>query len=156
MRDYRRFILAHLQFLTGLCDLSMQSVNDSVSQFLTSLLITTQLQSPIVFHAQIDSLVTKSKSDAPLVFARFLSLLRATNHGNSLISTYQTNFQYYFTEWSPMNSLRDRKYIYYCSKMRSSKIFVKKRDTDTKILGEKNLFYFMVVSRTVNHDKNYR
>ena len=98
VRDYRRFLSAHLQFLTGLCNLSMQSVNDSIRQFLSSLFITTQLQSPTDFHIHIDSLVEQSKSNAPATFVRLLFLLRATNHGNAIVSTYGTNFEYYFPQ----------------------------------------------------------
>ncbi|CAF1526195.1 unnamed protein product, partial [Adineta steineri] len=44
-RDYRRFLSAHLQFLTRLCQLSMDLVNDAVNQLNSSLLVTTQLLS---------------------------------------------------------------------------------------------------------------
>ncbi|CAF0976794.1 unnamed protein product [Adineta steineri] len=98
-RDYRLFLSAHLQCLTGLCNLSMQSVNDSIGQLLSSLYITTQLQSPTAFQTHIDSVVQQSKSTAPAAFARLLSILRATNHGNAIISSYETNFKYYFPPW---------------------------------------------------------
>ncbi|CAF0975007.1 unnamed protein product [Adineta steineri] len=98
-RDYRRFLSAHLRYLTGLCTLSMQSVNDSIGQLLSSLYITTQLQSPTAFQTHIDSVVQQSKSTAPAAFARLLSILRATNHGNAIISSYETNFKYYFPRW---------------------------------------------------------
>ncbi|CAF1152019.1 unnamed protein product [Adineta steineri] len=98
-RDYRRFLSAHLQCLTGLCNLSIQSVNNSIGQLLSSLYITTQLQSPIAFQTHIDSMVQQSKSAAPAAFARLLSILRATNHGNAIISSYGTNFKYYFPRW---------------------------------------------------------
>ncbi|CAF3744360.1 unnamed protein product [Adineta steineri] len=98
-RDYRRFLSAHLQCLTGLCSLSMQSVNDSIGQLLSSLYITTQLQSLTTFQTHIDSMVQQSKSTAPATFARLLSILRAANHGNAIISSYGTNFKYYFPHW---------------------------------------------------------
>ncbi|CAF1468291.1 unnamed protein product [Adineta ricciae] len=110
VRDYRRFLSAHLQFLIGLCDLSMKSVTDSISQFLSSLFITTELQSPTIFQAQIHSLINKSISNAPVTFARLLALLRTTNHGNAFITTYGTNFQYYLREWikiSPNSNTKD-------------------------------------------------
>ncbi|CAF3922686.1 unnamed protein product [Adineta steineri] len=59
-RDYRLFLSAHLQCLTGLCNLSMQSVNDSIGQLLSSLYITTQLQSPTAFQTHIDSVVQQN------------------------------------------------------------------------------------------------
>ena len=105
IKDYRRFLTAHLQMLTGLCDLSMQSVNASIRQFLSSLLITTQLQSPIAFHTLVDSSIEQSKFDAPTTFTRLISLLRMINHGNAIASTYGTNFEYYFPEWFPFDTL---------------------------------------------------
>jgi hypothetical protein len=120
VRDYRRFISAHLQFLTGLCNLSIQSVNDSIRQFLSSLFITTQLQSPTDFHIHIDSLVEQSKSNAPATFTRLLFLLRGTNHGNAIVSTYGTNFEYYFSGWYPFLTLFGK---YVCwSKVKSQEI----------------------------------
>ncbi|CAF1074476.1 unnamed protein product [Adineta steineri] len=77
----------------------MQSVNDSIGQLLSSLYITTQLQSPTAFQTHIDSIVQQSKSTAPAAFARLLLILRATNHGNAIISSYETNFKYYFPHW---------------------------------------------------------
>ena len=99
MRDYRRFLSAHLQFLTGLCTLAMKSVNASIDQFLSSLLITTELQPPIELDTSIRGLVQQSKSDAPATFARLISSMSAINHGNAIISTYGTNFRYYFPRW---------------------------------------------------------
>jgi hypothetical protein len=124
VKDYRRFLPAHLQFLTGLCDLSMKSVNDSIYQLLSSLFVTTQLQSSAAFHTHIDSLVKTSRSNAPVTFVRLLFLLRATNHGNMIMSTYGTNFDYYFPYWyflinyfckyiSSEKALPDNFYLYF-------------------------------------------
>ncbi|UJR06647.1 hypothetical protein I4U23_010933 [Adineta vaga] len=42
-RDYRRFLSAHLQYLQGLCRLSIQAANNSINEFLTSLLVTSEI-----------------------------------------------------------------------------------------------------------------
>ncbi|CAF1085874.1 unnamed protein product [Adineta steineri] len=94
MQDYRRFITPHLQFLSGLCDLSIQSVNDSINQFLSSTLVTVELLSETRFRTQIDLLIEQSKSDAPITFTRLLSLIRTINHGNAIVSSYGTNFEF--------------------------------------------------------------
>ncbi|CAF1271698.1 unnamed protein product [Adineta ricciae] len=94
--DYRRFLVAHLQFLTRLCSVSKQSVDDSIRQLLTSPFINTQLQSTTALQTHIDSLVGKTKTSASADFARLLFLLRNTNHGNAIISSYESNFKYYF------------------------------------------------------------
>ena len=93
-RDYRRFLSAHLQFLRGLCRLSMQSVNSSTQQFLSSLFVTAQLLSAEDFYIRFSSLINQSKSNAPITFNRLLSLTRIVNHGNAIISSYGTNFEY--------------------------------------------------------------
>lgn len=94
VRDYRRFLFAHLQLLSGLCTLSMRAVNDSIGQLLSSLFVTTQLRPQIAFHEQIGSIIEQTKSDAPSKFIQLLSLLRTTNHGNAIMTAYGTNFEY--------------------------------------------------------------
>ncbi len=93
-KDYRRFLSAHFQFLIGLCQLSKESVNNSINQFLTSLFVTTELLSEKNFISRIDSLIDQSESNAPRTFVRLLSLIQNLNHGNRIISTYGTNFEY--------------------------------------------------------------
>ncbi|CAF4068867.1 unnamed protein product [Adineta steineri] len=93
-RDYRLFLSTHLQFLNGLCQLSMQTVNQSIQQSLSSLMITKQLLSEENFNLHINSMINEAKSNAPSTFIRLLSLLRATNHGNTIVSAYGTNYQY--------------------------------------------------------------
>lgn len=83
-----------MQLLTGLCQLSNQSVNYTAQQFLSTFLISKHLLSEKQFQDQTDSLLTMSKSNAPIALNRFLFLLRAVNHGNALVSTYGTNFEY--------------------------------------------------------------
>ena len=99
VRDYRRFLSAHLQFLNGLCALSIQSVNGSIHQFLSSLLITTELQPPTEFKEHIRIRLGQSKSVAPATIARLVTSISAINHGNTIISTYGTNFKCYFPHW---------------------------------------------------------
>ncbi|CAF1356585.1 unnamed protein product [Adineta steineri] len=93
-RDYRLFLSSHLQFLNGLCQLSMQTVNQSIQQSLSSLMITKQLLSEENFNLHINSMINEAKSNAPSTFIRLLSLLQATNHGNAIVSAYGTNYQY--------------------------------------------------------------
>jgi hypothetical protein len=97
--DYRRFLSAHLQFLTGLCQISIESVNNSVNQLLSSLFVTTEALPETVFNERIDSMIEQSKSIAPTAFAHLFFLTRSVNHGNAVISTYGTNFQYFSTTY---------------------------------------------------------
>ncbi|CAF0789948.1 unnamed protein product [Adineta steineri] len=99
-RDYRLFLFTHLQFLNGLCQLSMQTVNQSIQQSLSSLMITKELLSEENFNLHINSMINEAKSNAPSTFIRLLSLLRATNHGNAIVSAYGTNYQYKATVYN--------------------------------------------------------
>ncbi|CAF1449251.1 unnamed protein product, partial [Adineta steineri] len=99
-RDYRLFLSTHLQFLNGLCQLSMQTVNQSIQQSLSSLMITKQLLSEENFNLHINSMINEAKSNAPSTFIRLLSLLQATNHGNAIVSSYGTNYQYLASVYS--------------------------------------------------------
>ncbi|CAF3546539.1 unnamed protein product [Adineta steineri] len=93
-RDYRRFLSAHLQFLQGLCQLSMNATYNSVNQFRTSLLVSSELLSKTSFHQKLESLIEQSKSNAPATFRHLLFLIQTINHGNAFMSTYGTNFEY--------------------------------------------------------------
>ncbi|UJR12399.1 hypothetical protein I4U23_016576 [Adineta vaga] len=93
-KDYRRFLTAHLQFLTGLCELSNNTINISIQRFLSSLLITNELLSESDFREYVHMIIEHNKSDAPKTFARLLFLIRNINHGNAFISTYGTNYEY--------------------------------------------------------------
>ncbi len=93
-RDYRRFLSAHLQFLQGLCELSIESVNNSINQLLTSLFITAQLLSEKDFNDRIVLLIEQSKSKAPITITRLLYLILRINQANAVISEYGTNFEY--------------------------------------------------------------
>lgn len=93
-RDYRRFLSAHLQYLQGLCRLSIELVNNSVNQFLASLMITTQMLSETAFNQSLDLLIQQAQSTTPTKFSDFFFLLGSINHGNVYMSTYGTNFEY--------------------------------------------------------------
>ncbi|CAF1511481.1 unnamed protein product [Adineta ricciae] len=60
-RDYRRFLSAHLQYLQGLCRLSMESVNNTIHQLLTSLLVTVDLLSENSFQEHFTTLTEHIK-----------------------------------------------------------------------------------------------
>ncbi|CAF1637182.1 unnamed protein product, partial [Adineta ricciae] len=93
-RDYRRFLSSHLQLLSGLCSEAMQSVNSYITQFLESFFLTDQLVPASTLNTSIHTLVNSSQLNAPNSFVTRLSLLRAVNYGNAIISSYGTNFEY--------------------------------------------------------------
>ena len=99
-RDYRRFISAHLQYLQGLCRLSQQAANNSINEFLTSLLVTTELLSEASFQDRLNTLIEQSKYNAPILLSRFLFTVQSIFHGNAFLSTYGTNYLY-LTKYKP-------------------------------------------------------
>lgn len=103
IRDYRRFISAHLQFLKGLCELSNQSVEQSIGEVLSSLLITSQLLSQRTFEERIDQTINYMKANAPVTFNRILHLLRITNHVNNIVSDYGTNYLFFISDDASQN-----------------------------------------------------
>ncbi|UJR06613.1 hypothetical protein I4U23_010897 [Adineta vaga] len=102
-RDYRRFLSAHLQYLQGLCRLSIELVNNSVNQFLSSLMITTQILPETAFNRSLDLLIQQRQSTTPTKFSDFFFLTRSINHGNAYMSTYGTNFVY-ISRWYTLGS----------------------------------------------------
>ncbi|CAF1494463.1 unnamed protein product [Adineta steineri] len=94
--DYRRFLSSHLYYLQGLCQISKDSVDNAIDEFLTSLLVTVELLSKEDFHHRIEILIEQKKSNVPILFSRFLSMIQIFNHGNGFMTTYGTNFQYVF------------------------------------------------------------
>ena len=99
-RDYRRFLSAHLQYLQGLCQLSIQFIQSAIEQFLMSLFITTELLRENDFHSRLNLLIKQKKSTASKTLTRLFFLIRSVNHGNAFVSSYGTNFEYLSTWFS--------------------------------------------------------
>ena len=94
MEDYRHFLPAHLYFLQRSCQISIQSVNSSIDQFLSSLFVTPKLLPETFLHTRIHSQIKQSESNASATFAQLVSLIESINDGNAIISAYETNFQH--------------------------------------------------------------
>lgn len=100
INDYRRFLPAHLYFLQRLCQISIQSVNSSINQFLSSLFVTPQLLPETFLHRRIHSQIKQSESNASAAFPQFVSLIESINDGNAIVSAHGTNFQH-IADWEP-------------------------------------------------------
>ncbi|CAF1222349.1 unnamed protein product [Adineta steineri] len=94
LNDYRRFLSAHLQFLTGLCQLSMNTTKISIEDFHSSLFVAAELLSEKKLRERLNLMTETSKADAYKTFISLLFLIRSINHGNAFMSTYGTNFKY--------------------------------------------------------------
>jgi len=111
-RDYRRLISSHLQYLIGLCRISIQSTNDSINQTLSTLFISKQLLSQYDFDEYINPLVKQTKFNAPDTLNSIFFLIRNINFGNSIVSTYGTNYRYI----ADLNIVNGVSYSYFKSK----------------------------------------
>ncbi len=94
IRDYRRLILSHIEYLRELCRISIQSVNNSIAQLLSTLLISKELLFEQDFNEHIESLIEQAKQNVPYSLNTIFFLIRQINFGNAIISTYGTNFRY--------------------------------------------------------------
>ena len=72
----------------------MQTINYSINEFLTSLLVTVELLSEQNFENRVRMSMERSKTNAPVLFSRLLSSTELIFHGNAMISTYGMNFNY--------------------------------------------------------------
>ncbi|UJR18380.1 hypothetical protein I4U23_005284, partial [Adineta vaga] len=93
-KDYRRFLSAHLQYLQGLCKLSQKSVDNSINELLTSLLVTIELLSNSDFNHRLNILIEQSKTNVPVFISGILFFTQSIIHENAFISLYGTNFEY--------------------------------------------------------------
>lgn len=99
--------------MTGLCEISTQSVKNSIDQFLSSSFVTSQLLSERSFHARLNSLVKQCQSDVPLTFNQHLALIRSINDGNAIMLTYQTNYEYIYASSSTQGRIIETQAILY-------------------------------------------
>ncbi|CAF1203262.1 unnamed protein product [Adineta ricciae] len=93
-RDYRRFLSAHLQYLQGLCQLSQKSVDNTINEYVTSLLVTVQLLSETDFQNQLNASIEHSRLNAPLLFSRCLFFIQNNFRANAFLSIYGTDFKF--------------------------------------------------------------
>lgn len=78
-----------------MCQLSIQSIQYSNNQFLSSLLISNDLLSKARFDRQIDVILTQTQTSAPALLTHLLFLIRSTSHANAIVTTYGTNYEYF-------------------------------------------------------------
>ncbi|CAF1067559.1 unnamed protein product [Adineta steineri] len=94
LKDYRRFLSAHLQFLQGLCQLSNQATKISIQGFLSLLFSMIEVLSEENFGIQLNSIIQHKELNSSTILTDLLSLIRGIYHGNAIISLYGTNFEY--------------------------------------------------------------
>jgi hypothetical protein len=91
--DYRPHFLAHLQFLSGLCQQAIEHVNDTIRVFTSTSFVTSRLLSESSFDMQLSNLLVQSEVNIPTTFIRALQLVQTINDDNELITVYGSNYQ---------------------------------------------------------------
>ena len=91
MTDFRTYGSALFQALASFCRLSKASVDQIISSFYTTSLLSTQLQTEADFQLQVEASISKFQLTAPHQFVKQLELVRQMMMANSLISGLQTN-----------------------------------------------------------------
>ncbi|CAF0911325.1 unnamed protein product [Rotaria sp. Silwood1] len=92
--DYRLFLSAHLQFLSGLCYQAIKHVNDTLRSFTSNFLSTSRLLSQSLFDKQLSNLTYQTEAHIPALFVRALESVQAINHGNVLMTVYGSNYKF--------------------------------------------------------------
>ncbi|CAF1343607.1 unnamed protein product [Adineta ricciae] len=108
--DYRRFLSPHLQFLSGLCNIFNELTNSSITQIMSSFMITTQLLTEEDFNERLNLKIDQTKSNVHTIFTRYFSLTQSIKHGSALISGFGSNFNYIFNK--SVNYLLTKPMIY--------------------------------------------
>ncbi|CAF1640773.1 unnamed protein product [Adineta ricciae] len=85
----RRFFLDSFKLL---CTLAQKSVANSINVFLTSTMLTNQLQPSTEFTSEINNTITQFQKRITITFAQTLDLIRMSAQGNSLLSMFLLNW----------------------------------------------------------------
>lgn len=82
-----------MQFLTDLCQLSMDFVHENIRAFYSSSLFSTRLLSQSSLESQLHHFIHHIETRIPQVFIRSFDLAHNINHGNYLLSVYGSNYR---------------------------------------------------------------
>ncbi|CAF1107143.1 unnamed protein product [Didymodactylos carnosus] len=90
--DFRWTAMYFFQTLTSFCQLSNETVLDSLIEFYSTELITSNILSNETFRSQANSFINLLISETPLTFRRSLELIRISANTNQLMSGILTNY----------------------------------------------------------------
>ncbi|CAF1430382.1 unnamed protein product [Adineta ricciae] len=93
-RTNESFVLAQNQLLSAFCQLSERTVNDTLSQFITSSYVNTRLMSSDALNEQIQQLVEQFGQSTAQSFIDTLDFIRHMTAKNTLLNMYSTNWKY--------------------------------------------------------------
>ncbi|UJR12075.1 hypothetical protein I4U23_016253 [Adineta vaga] len=91
-RNFQLWAPFFVESLTLFCSLSQDTIDDSIDIFLTSTILTNQLQPSVQFIDEINQTINQFQKRIPIIFAQTLDLIRMTIQGNSLLGTFASNW----------------------------------------------------------------
>jgi hypothetical protein len=92
--DFRKTAVGFFQLLASLCELSQQYLTDELSDLMKKSLINTNAISRLQLDEQIQSIINQFQLNTPLSFLTTLQLIRAMTSDNTLMSVFETNWQW--------------------------------------------------------------
>lgn len=91
--DMRTRDAAYFSFIISLCNISMETIGNSVDQFLDETVISAQAMTRNQFDNRINSTINVFRRKTVREFYRVFELLRSVDHGNGLMSVYFLNWK---------------------------------------------------------------
>ena len=92
--DFRASATGQFQLLTSLCQLSEQTVHDSLSQLMTNDLINTQMLSSDQLDQRLQQIIDEFQFTTPNSFLNALNLIREMIGANMFMSLLNTNWKF--------------------------------------------------------------
>ncbi|CAF3921398.1 unnamed protein product [Adineta steineri] len=93
-KSYYATASAQFQILSSLCKQAQEAVNSSLIQFYATKLTSSELISSDLLQIQVDTGVNSFKKAMPQTFNQALDMLSSFIHGNTFMSTYETNWKF--------------------------------------------------------------
>ena len=93
--DFRFWGVLYFKFLRTFCFLSTSTISDTITNFQSNLLISSEIMPLAVFETQIDETLAVFQKSTSTLFIRPLEVFRASIQGNALISLLGSNWELY-------------------------------------------------------------
>ncbi|CAF1687640.1 unnamed protein product, partial [Adineta ricciae] len=91
-RNFELWQQFFVESLKLLCSLAVDIVDNSIRIFLTSTMLTNQLQSLTEFNNEVNYTIDQFQQRTPIIFAQTLDLIRLNAQGNTLSAAFSSNW----------------------------------------------------------------
>ena len=126
--DFRAIGGFYFRALQSLCQLSEDTINDSLDEFLTQDYIATRLTGRKTLNTEVSASIEQFISTTTNRFTSFLQMIMDTSQVNGLVSAFVTNYGFYFDMNSgyiwPRVVVYDDECICYENSQCTSKLFI--------------------------------